>query len=247
MTGCQPSSCLVRPRDLVIEVRRRQVGRALLRTVRHREHVQDVEAGLIQPIRRHLAQDAAIVETRRGIARGAGAGEVRIPDVGIRRAVLIGRGREIAPPLGQRRHPVPVDVVAGGARLELVRVVEEDLVGAAGLADRAADRESPVARLAHRLGIAVEVVRLAVGSPVGIPLDVVDRSAKPVAAALGDGRDLQAARPSVLGLIVRDQHFHFGDRLDVELHQQPVAAVIHRRHPVHHEVRSAASSDAVGA
>ena len=123
-------------------------------------------------------------------------------------------------------------------------VEEEQFVLAPGLADRAADRVAEIFFVQHRLGVAVERVRLAVGVPVGFAHHVVERSAEAVGAALGDGGDLQSARSSVFSLVARRKNFDFCDRLDVHLQQHGIAAGVHRRDAVHHDVVRAAAADA---
>ena len=57
------------PRDLeVVGLPGRDVG-----DVRHRPHLQDVQAGLVEPVRRDPAEHAAIGEAGRLIGRRAGA------------------------------------------------------------------------------------------------------------------------------------------------------------------------------
>ena len=73
---------------------------------------------------------------------------------------------------------------------------------------------------------------------------VVAGTAEPVGAALGDRRDLQAARPAELGLIALREDLDFGDRLDVHVQHLAVVAGVHRRDAVHHDVVLAGAADA---
>src|SRR6185295_5204598 len=100
-----------------------------------------------------------------------------------------------------------------GLRTIFVRVEEEQLVVAAGLADRAADRVAQRLGTGLRLRIAVLLVDPAVLVSVRVGLDVVARTPEPVRAALGDRGDLQTARAAVLGLIALGQDLHFADRV----------------------------------
>ena len=79
--------------------------------------------------------------------------------------------------------------------------------------------------------------------PVRVALDVVERAAELVRAALGHGVDLQAARPAVLRLVAERVDLDFGDRLDADARGRPVDARIHRRGAVEHEVAVAAAAD----
>ena len=122
-------------------------------------------------------------------------------------------------------------------------VEEEQPVGAAGLADRSAQRVAPVTLLRDRLRVAVLDVHPAVRVPVRVPLDVVERAAELIGAALGHGRNLQAARAPELGLIALCQDLHFGDRVDVHGNQLAVVPGVHRRHAVHHDVVLATAAE----
>ena len=161
-------------------------------------------------------------------------------------AVVVVRLREIARPFQGRRHPVAHDVVPAGAGRVFVTVEEEQLVVAARLADRPADRVAEILFLQHGLGVAVEHVRPAVGVPVGVAEDAVDRPAEPVRAALGHGGDLQSAGSPVFGLVARREDFDLRDRLHVHLEQDPVVARVHRRDAVHHDVVGAAAAEPAG-
>src|SRR5690606_3657676 len=123
-------------------------------------------------------------------------------------------------------------------------VEEEQLVVATGTAHRAADRVAPRAVLAHGLRFAVLLARPRVAVPVRVVLDVVDRPVEAVGAALGHGRDLQARRPAVLGLVALRQHLDLGNRLDVHLQHLAVVARVHGRDAVHHDVVLARAADA---
>ena len=225
------------PGELVV------VGQAGAVDVRQRIEIQQVDAGLIEAVGGNPAEHAAVVEAAGLAGRRARARQQRVLDVRKERAVVVVGLREIAGPFECRRHAVADDVVAAGARRVLVAVEEEQLVVAARLADRAADRIPEILFAQHRLGIAVEDVGPAVGVPVRVPEHAVDRATEPVGAALGHGRDLQAARASVFGLVARGEDLHFRDRLDVHLQQDPVVAGIHRRDAVHHDVVLAAAAD----
>jgi hypothetical protein len=117
-----------------------------------------------------------------------------------------------------------------------VTVEEEQLVVPARLADRAADRVAPVVLVVDWFGIAVPLVDPSVGVPAAVALDVVERSAEAVGAALGDRSDLQTGRPAVLGLVALGEDLHFADGLDVHRQHGAVVAGIHGRDAVHHQV-----------
>ncbi len=231
LPGCQ---ALLRPRQfVVVDLPRRNVGQ--------RVKPEDVLPGRIKTIRGDPAQHAAVGEAA-GLAgcRARRRGQ-RILDERKEIAVIVDRLREVPLPLERGWHPEADHVVAGGPRLELLGVEEEQLVVAARLPDRTADRETPVPLPQRRLRIAVEDVGPAVGVPVRVAFDVVERAAILIGAALGDRGHLQAARPPVLGLITRREYLDLGDRLDVDGDHQTVAARLHRRHAVHHEVVGAAA------
>ena len=211
--------------------------------VSHRKHLQDVQSRLVKTIRRNPADHAAVLKTSGRVAGRAREGRQRVLYIRIGPAVVVGGLREIAGPFQRRRHPVPHDVVALRARRKLLAVEEEQLVLAAGFTEGTTHREAPVFFPQHRLRIAVEIVRLAVRVPVRAPLDVVHRSAESVGAALRDRRDVHAARPPVLGLIAGREHLDLRDRLHVHLQQRPIAAGVHRRDAVHHDVGIAAAAD----
>ena len=160
-------------------------------------------------------EHAAILEAPAGIRRRARQPRRVIADRVEQRAVVVARLREISLPLERGRHAEAIDVAAGLTRPVLVAVEEEQPVGAARLPDRPPQRVAPVALLRHRLRVAVLHVRPAVRVPVRVPLDVVQRAAVLVGAALGHRRDLQAAGPPELGLVALREHLHFGDRVDV--------------------------------
>ena len=90
----------------------------------------------------HTTEHASVPEARGLAGRRAGSGEERILDVGVQVPKVVSRLREITLPFERRRHPVPVDVVAEGAGIELGVEVEEQLVLAAWAADRPANREA---------------------------------------------------------------------------------------------------------
>ena len=209
------------------------------------KHLQDVQSRLVQAVRRNPPEHTPCLKTSGRIGGRAGGGRLRVLYIRIRPAVVVGGLREIAGPFELRRHPVPHDVVAFRARRELLTVEEEQLVSAAWFADRPAHRETPVFFPQHRLRVAVEIIRLAVGVPVGTPLDVVHRSAESVGAALGHRRDVHAARPPVLRLVARREHLDLRDRLHVHLQQRTIAAGVHRRNAVHHDVGIAAAADSL--
>ena len=95
--GCQLSSGLLRPGDLVV------VGRCPAPpTFGSGYMLQDVQPGLIEPVCRNLAEHAAVGKAAAGVGRGARARRSRILDEVVERAVLIERLREIAGPLGAR-------------------------------------------------------------------------------------------------------------------------------------------------
>ena len=83
----------------------------------------------------------------------------------------------------------------------------------------------------------------AVRVPVRVGLDVVDRSAEPVGAALGDGRDLQSARPAEFRLIALREDLDLADRLDVHVEHLAVVAGVHGRDAVHHDVVLAGAAE----
>ena len=237
IAGCCASAFSVGPGELVV------VGQAGAVDVRLRIEIQQVDAGLIEAVGGNPAEHAAVVEAAGLAGRRARARQQRVLDVRKERAVVVVGLREIAGPFERRRHAVADDVVAAGPRRVLVAVEEEQLVVAARPADRAADRIPEILFAQHRLRIAVQDVGPAVGVPVRVPEHAVDRAAEPVGAALGHGRDLQAARAAVFRLVARGEDLHFRDRLDVHLQQDPVVAGIHRRDAVHHDVVLAASAD----
>ena len=115
----------------------------------------------------------------------------------------------------------------------------------ARLPDWTADRESEVLFLQRRFGIAIDLVRLAVRVPLRIARDVVHRSAEAVRAALGDRGDLHTARAPELSLVTGRENLHLGDRLHVHLEQRTIAARVHRRDAVHHDVGIAAAAHAL--
>ena len=57
-----------------------------------------------------------------------------------------------------------------------------------------------------------------------------------VRAALGHGGDLQTARAPIFGLVALGENLHLADGLDVHGEHLPVAARVHRRDAVHHDV-----------
>ena len=154
--------------------------------------------------------------------------------------------REVARAFERGRHAEAVRVVARRARREFLAEEEEQLVVASGLADGTADREAPVALVDLGLRSPLRMLVLRVGIPLRVALDVVDRSVEPIRSALGGRRDLQAARPAVLGLVRRREDLDFLDRLDVHLQEHRVAAGVHRRHAVHHDVVRAAAAETRG-
>src|SRR5262249_26965323 len=141
---------LVRPDDLVVV---RDAGRR--RQIRDGIRLEDVEPRLIERALRNPAEDPAVREAGRLIRRVARAALVRILDEVIEIAVVVQRLREVPLSLQLRREPVPLDLVAARARLELLGVEEEHSVLAARLANRTADRVSPVLLLQHRLRVAI--------------------------------------------------------------------------------------------
>src|SRR6185436_2965408 len=122
------------PRQLVVVAGARHVD------VRQRIHVQDVHAGLIQPVGGNAPDDSARLEAAGGVGGAAGARQARILDEGERVAVVVGRLREVAGALERGREAKADDVATAGAGRVLVRVEEEELVVPAGTPDGAADR-----------------------------------------------------------------------------------------------------------
>src|SRR6185295_14477915 len=123
--------------DLVVVVRARR-----LRSVWRGVTIQDRQAGGIQPIRRNLAEDAAVLEAGGLVGGAAGARGERILDEVEQRAVVVERTGEIASSFGCCRHPqtdrvAVVDRLVG--RAVLMAVKEEQLVVAARFANRATD------------------------------------------------------------------------------------------------------------
>ena len=143
------------------------------RQVRFRIPLQDVQARLIEPVRRDPAQHAAVLEAGRGVRGRAGAGDERVLDVRIQVAVVVQSLGEVALPLQHRGHAIADDRAGPRARVELQVEEEEQLVVAAGLADRAAERPAVVLLLHHRLRVTIEDVGLAVGVPLGVPRHVI--------------------------------------------------------------------------
>ena len=193
--------------------------------------------GGIQPIRRNLAQHAAVLEAPARIGGRAGQACRRVPDEVEHVAVVVRALREVAGALERCRHAeaglVPPPLTLGPV---LVRVEEEQFVLPAGFADRAANRIAAVVLVREGLGDAVADVRPRVGIPPRVALDVVHRSAELVRSALGHGGDLQPARPAVLRLIAGGEHLDLGDCVHVGLQHLAVVARVHDRHAVHHEV-----------
>ena len=162
-------------------------------------------------------------------------------------AVLVDRLAEVARALELGRDLEPdgvavVDLLV--RRTILVGVEEEQLVVPARLAYGTTDRVPVDVALVGRLRVAVLRVDPAVLVPVRVDLDVVGRSAETVRAGLRDGRDLEAARPSVFRLIPLREHLDLGDRLDVHVEHLAVVAGVHRRDAVHHDVVLADAAEA---
>src|SRR5690606_7209760 len=124
--------------------------------VGQRPQVEQCEPGLIELIGGNAANHATIGVAARLIRRRTGTRQSRIPDVGIRVAVVVGRLREVSPAFECGRHPETDDVVAARAWRELLTVEEEYLVVAAGTADRAANRVAEVLLPENGPGIAVQ-------------------------------------------------------------------------------------------
>ena len=171
----------------------------------------------------------------------------RVVDQVVERAVVVERLREIAAAFLGGRHAVVLNRVAGRARTVLVGVEEEQLVVAAGLADRAADHVAPVARLVHGPGLAVQPRLPGVRVPVRVPLVIVELSAEAVRAAARDRRDLQAARAAVLGLIPGGEQLDLGDRglREVQTAHDAVVAGVDGGNAVDHDVVLTAAAGAL--
>ena len=207
----------------------------------NRPDVENVLPEPVQPVRRDLAEDPAVLEAgRRGAALDAltlGQSGGRVVQGVDQVPVVVARLREVARALQLRRDAELHDVAAGRPWPVFVRVEEEQLVLPARLPDRTADRVPAVVLLADRRS-GVTVPHVGPGLPVlPVPLvvaiDVVDAATKLVRAALADGRNLNTGRTAVFRLVVRREDLHFGDRLRVHLEQLPVAAGVHRQHAVH--------------
>src|SRR5439155_12189098 len=93
----------------------------------------------------------------------------------------------------------------------LVRVKEEQLVGAAWPSHGAPDRVAQRLCTGLHLGIAVFHVHPAVRIPVRVGLDVVGGTPDSVRAALGDRGDLQTAGAAVFGLVALGEDLHFSN------------------------------------
>jgi hypothetical protein len=120
-----------------------------------------------------------------------------------------------------------------------MRVEEEQAVLPARSADRTAECEAVVALLGNGLRNIVGHVGPRVRIPFGVALQVVDRAAELVGAALGHPGNLQAARTAIFGLVGRREHLDLGDGVHVELNALPVAARVDVGDAVEQEVRRA--------
>ena len=189
-------------------------------------------------------EHAAVLEAAGRVARAAGQARGPVLDVRVQVPLVVPRLREVALALERGRQAEVVLAAAARARPVLVGVEEEQLVVAAGLPDRAANRIAPVALIGHRHGDPIQYVVLGVLVPPRVPLDVVDGPAEPVRAALGHRQDLDAARPPVLGLVGGGQHLHLGDGVQVHGDHLAVVAGVHGRDAVHLDVGVAAAADA---
>ncbi len=93
------------------------------------------------------------------------------------RAAVVCRLGEIPLALQQRRHAEAVDGAAGLPRTIFVAVEEEPPVVSTRFPDRPSEGVAPILLLRNGFWIPVLGVHPAVRVPIGVPLDVVDRSA----------------------------------------------------------------------
>ena len=111
--------------------------------VRLRPELEDVQADRIQPVLRNPAEHAAVLEAAGGVGGGAGQAGRGVANQVEQRAGVVGALREVAVALERRRHPEAADRRRPSCAADTRGVEEEQLVGAAGLADRPADACSP--------------------------------------------------------------------------------------------------------
>src|SRR5213075_2293117 len=125
-----------------------------LRDVRQRIPIEDRLADRIQAVRGNLAEHAAVLEAAGGAGGGARLRRQRILDQVEQRAGVVARLREVAGALERRRRAYADRVAVVDRRRHrtvFVRVEEEQLVVAARLAHRTADRVAERLRTLLRL------------------------------------------------------------------------------------------------